>query len=226
MPNLPLLLGHRGTRVDPVVAENTLSAFDEAIQHGCDGFEFDVRLAPDGRALVCHDAIVEGIPVAQCKPADLGHLSVLEEVLKRYANRAFLDIELKVEGIEPKLLELLRNSPPERDYVVSSFLPDVIMELRARSAGIPLGVICDTQSQLARWRELPVRHVIVHQDLCSEELVKQVHAANKTVFVWTVNDPAQMRRFALAGVDVIISDNPELLVRTLRPERPPGKSRT
>lgn len=226
MPNLPLLLGHRGTRVDPLIPENTLAAFDSAIRHGCDGFEFDVRLAPDGRALVCHDGRVEGIPVAQCKPTDLGHLSVLEDVLKRFANRAFLDIELKVEGIEPKLLELLRNAPPERDYVVSSFLPEVIMELRARSARIPLGIICDTRSQLERWRELPVRHVIVHQDLCSEELVKQVHAANRTVFVWTVNDPAQMRRFASAEVDVIISDDPELLVRTLRPERlleKPGK---
>ena len=149
---------------------------------------------------------------------------MVEDIICRYANHLFLDIELKVEGLEHLVLEALRNCPPQREYVVSSFLPEVIMELRARSGPIPLGIICDTKSQLARWPSLPVQHVIVHHKLVSEKLIEEVHAANKSIFVWTVNEPAEMRRFADVEVDAIISDDPKLLVDTLRPEKDSGRS--
>lgn len=219
MANVPLLLGHRGTRVDSGVPENTPEAFDTAIRSGCDGFEFDVRLTGCGRGLVCHDEVVEGVMVRQAKPHELRNYPVVGDIISRYGDRVFLDIELKVEGLERMVLELLRESPPQREYVVSSFLPEVIMELRARSAKVPLGIICDTKSQLARWQTLPIEHVIVHEKLCTEKLIKEAHAAHKGIFVWTVNHPDNMRRFADAGVDVIISDDPRLLVQTLRPEK-------
>ena len=41
------------------VPENTFASFDLALEHGCDGFEFDVRLTGCGRAVVCHDPKVE-----------------------------------------------------------------------------------------------------------------------------------------------------------------------
>ena len=44
----PLLLGHRGARAEKSISENTLASFDLALAQGCDGFEFDVRLAADG----------------------------------------------------------------------------------------------------------------------------------------------------------------------------------
>ena len=218
MPNVPLLLGHRGTRVHPGIQENTVDAFDAAIAAGCDGFEFDVRLTGCGRGLVCHDETVEGVVVSHARADQLTDLPVLDNIIHSYAHRVFLDIELKVEGLEHIVLDALRNDPPPREYVVSSFLPEVIMELRARNGQIPLGIICDRKSQLAQWDKLPVGHVIVHRSLFSEQLVEEVHARNKTVFVWTVNDPEEMRRVAESGADVIISDDPKLLVHVLRPE--------
>jgi glycerophosphoryl diester phosphodiesterase len=61
----PLLLGHRGARL-PQVPENTIAAFDLALQAGCDGFEFDVRCSKDGQLVVAHDARLCGLEVALC----------------------------------------------------------------------------------------------------------------------------------------------------------------
>jgi glycerophosphoryl diester phosphodiesterase len=228
MPNLPLLLGHRGVRVSTGVPENTFAAFDLALAHGCDGFEFDVRLTACGRALVCHDPKVQGITVSRAQSHQLLDLHQLEDVLVRYG-RVFLDIELKVEDLESKVLGALREHHPETDYVISSFLPDVVMELKARSATVPLGIICDQPKQLESWRALPVEYVIAHHSLVDRKLVQEVQDAKRRIFIWTVNETEAMLRFAGWGVDGIISDDAQLLVRTLRspmrkPESPDAPS--
>jgi glycerophosphoryl diester phosphodiesterase len=219
MSDLPLLLGHRGARVSTSVPENTPASFDLALKHGCDGFEFDVRLTGDGRAVLCHDPKVDGITVSQATADQLLHLPRLEEVLQRYGQRAFLNVELKVPGLESKLLNSLREYRLEEDYVVSSFLPEVLTELRTRSEKVQTGIICDKPGQLARWRETGVEYVIPHYSLVTRKLVEEAHSAGKKLFTWTVNDSKAMLRLADWGVDGIISDETELLVQTFRESR-------
>ena len=214
MPH-PLLLGHRGARAVASVPENSFSSFDLALQHGCHGFEFDVRLTGDGRAVICHDPRYNGIEISKARGDSLPDLPLFENLLAGYQSRAFLDIELKVPGLGEATLVALRKQSPERGFVVSSFLPAVLHEINTRDAAVPLGIICDQREQLATWRELPITHVIPHQSLTSRELVEEVHRAGKQVFVWTVNRAEDMVRLAKWGADAIISDDTELLARTL-----------
>ncbi len=216
----PLLLGHRGARATLQIAENTVASFDKALDHGCDGFEFDVRLTADGAAVICHDATVSGLKVCLASNNELPQLAHLEDVIHRYHRRVFLDIELKVEGLERLVLEALRKHPPERDYVVSSFLPGVVTELKVRSASVPVGIVCEKKWQLNGWRDLPINYVIVKEGLVSQELVEEIHQSDLKLLVWTVNDKGSMLRLAKWGVDGIISDDTELLVRTLRKAAP------
>jgi glycerophosphoryl diester phosphodiesterase len=216
MSDLPLLLGHRGARASNSVAENTTASFDLALEHGCDGFEFDVRLTGCGRPVVCHDPRVGGIAVAQATAGQLLDLPLLDDVLQRYNQRAFLDIELKVPGLESKLLTLLREYRVEDDYVVSSFLPEVVMELKARSAKIQCGIICDKREQLGAWRAINVEYVIPHHSLVTRKLVEAVQNLGRKLLIWTVNDPKAMLRFAEWKVDGLISDDTQLLVDTFR----------
>jgi len=216
----PLLLGHRGAGVSSSVPENTFASFDLALEHGCDGFEFDVRLTSDGRALVCHDPQVDRITVSRATDAQLLHVPRLEQVLQRHGQRVFLDIELKVRNLETTVLAALREHTPERGYVVSSFIPDVVMELKARTAIVPVGIICDKQTQLARGRKLPVAYVIAHESLIDRKLVQEVQENGRRLFGWTVNDKKSMLRLAAWGVDGIISDDTQLLMRTLGKSRP------
>ncbi len=212
----PLLLGHRGTRVNRVALENTFAAFDDALMHGCDGFEFDVRATADDQAVVVHDPKWQGIPVAGAKRKEVERLPRLRDVLQKYGTLGFLDIELKVTGLETEVLKLLRENPPQRNYVLSSFLPEVVGELRVRRAALPLGIICDSAAQLKRGIALPVAYMVVEEKLVDKPLVKDVHGAGKKLLVWTVNKTASMLRLTDWNVDGIVSDDPELLVRTLR----------
>ena len=209
----PLLLGHRGTRSVPSIAENTFAAFDRALADGCDGFEFDVRLTGDGRAVVYHDPKFQHVNIAGAAQTELTDLPTLPAVIEQYASRAFLDIELKVPGLESCLAPLLEQHPPTRGYVVSSFLPQVLQTLHALDPGIPLGLIADRDDRLSLWRELPVEFVIPHYSLVGKQLIESVHNAGKRLFVWTVNAESAMLQLANWGVDAVISDDTRQLVR-------------
>lgn len=215
----PLLLGHRGARATRSIPENTIESFDLALAHGCDGFEFDVRQTADGRAVICHDAIVHGIEVARAGFSDLQDLPVLPEVLARYSATAFLDIEVKVAGLEAIVVETLRAHPPQRGYVVSSFLPEVVHDLRRLDREVPLGLICEDRAQLAAWKELTVQFVIPNYSLVDEALCQLLHAAGKQILVWTVNRREEMLSLKSWGADGIISDDTKLLLEVLRPPK-------
>ena len=211
----PLLLGHRGARALKSIPENTLASLDQALADGCDGFEFDVRLSADGKPVVCHDPQIGGIEIARASGEQLAALPQLQDVLARYQARAFLDVELKVLGLEKITAALLRKSPPRRGFVVSSFLPEVLQAFHAEDSAIPLGLICETKAELSLWRKLPIEYVIPHHKLAEAALIRKIRTAGKRMFVWTVNAPADMQRFAESGVDGIISDDTGLLHRLL-----------
>lgn len=211
----PLLLGHRGARGVKSIRENTIASFDRALADGCDGFEFDVRFSADGEAVVWHDPELHGRRIAETPADRLTGLARLGSTLERYQDTAFLDIELKVSGVEKIVAKLLRRFPPRRGFVVSSFLPDVITSLYAEDYCIPLGLISERKTELNRWQELPITYVIVHRKLASRALCEQANAAQKRVLVWTVNDASEMRKFQVLGVDGIISDKTKLLCQTL-----------
>jgi glycerophosphoryl diester phosphodiesterase len=215
MPNRPLLLGHRGARAEKSIPENSLASFDLALARGCDGFEFDVRLSADGQAVICHDGTTRGLEIAQSSAQQLA-LPLLRDVLKRYQTTAFLDIELKVSGLEGLTLDLLRGYPPAQGYVVSSFLPGVLEAIHGTNAAIQLGLICETQAEFRLWPRLSAQYVILHQKLVSQSVIAEIKRAGRMLCVWTVNSPHDMLRFADWGADGIISDDPERLALTLR----------
>jgi glycerophosphoryl diester phosphodiesterase len=214
----PRLLGHRGARALKSIPENTIASFDRALADGCDGFEFDVRLTEDEEAVVCHDAKISGYDVSRTMAKQLSQLPRLRDVLQRYRD-SFLDIELKVKGLERITLDLFLRHKPRRGFVVSSFQPGSLKSVRTLDATVPLGLICESKTQLRLWNELPVDYVIAQHELVDPELVRKIKGAGKKVIVWTVNDPADIERFAEYNVDGIISDDTSLLCRILGAEK-------
>jgi glycerophosphoryl diester phosphodiesterase len=206
----PLLLGHRGARASRHVPENTLASFELCLEHGCDGFEFDVRRSADGVAVVCHDPVANGAEIATTPAARLG-LPTLHEVLRQFSGRAFLDIELKVAGLESQAVAALRGDPPAKGYVVSSFLPEVLCSVHDIDGKIPLGLLWDRETTI----DLPVDWLIPHFEHLNQNLIDGAQVREVKVMTWTVNDPERMRQFADLGVDAIISDDTPVLVRTL-----------
>ncbi len=209
----PLLLGHRGARASRDIPENTLASFELSLQHGCDGFEFDVRRSADDGAVICHDPVTGGLEIVNTSAKVLA-LPTLEQVLEQFSSRAFLDIELKVAGLERHLVAALVEYPPRKRYVVSSFLSEVLSTVHAVDSTVPLGFLWDEENKLPP-NGLPIAWLIPRVDLVDRKLVEQAHAAGQKVMVWTVNHADEMQRMNEWGVDAIISDDTELLARSL-----------
>ena len=223
----PLLLGHRGLRhcglrrrFSAPPGENSIAAFESALSQGCDGFEFDVRHTRDGRNVLWHDPEFRGRRIAtsdfsQLADRDGSTLASLEEVLGQFGHRAYLDIELKVAGHEKAVVAVLRQRPPQRAYVVSSFLPEVLLRLHEIDDQLPLGYICERRSLMDRWRDLPIKVFLPRHDLLRPELIEEAHRRGMQIMTWTANSARRMRQLADWGVDGLISDDPQLLFRTL-----------
>ena len=216
-----LLLGHRGCR--GAFMENTFAAFDHALESGCDGFELDVRLTADGVPVIWHDARLRGrfisrqafgslrercLTVARLPRRKVVELCELEAVLARYAHVAWMDIELKVRGVEAQVAELVRRHRPVRGFVLSSFRRPVLLELHRIDPGLPLALIFDRVPQARAWRDLPIQYVKPSARLVTAARVRQFHAEGMKVLTWTVNHAATMRRLSEAGVDGMIGDDP------------------
>ncbi len=203
-----------------------MSAFRHALTSGLDGFEFDLRITADARLACVHDVAIGEYLVARCSYEELcnKHLNMqpgsgetiptLEDVLREFSSSAFLDIEVKVEGIEKQVLKFLRQNAPSR-CVVSSFLAEVVLDMAEADAEVPLGFIFDDVIGLRAYANLPVSYLMPRYDLLSRELVEAFHQAGYKVLTWTVNRPSDMTRLAGWGVDGIISDDPVLLRETV-----------
>ena len=208
--------------------ENTITGFEYALAHGCDGFEFDVRITRDNRLVICHDARLSGRTVAASTYDGLcSHcgetIPCLEDVLGVFGDCAYLDIEIKVAGGEELILTAIRRSEPRR-YLLSSFLPEVLLRFHWLDSSLPLGYICDRPADVRKWQELPIQVFLPEHKLVSEKLIREVHGRGLQIFTWTVNREEDMRRLASWAVDGLISDNPILLTKTLRSRRALAKS--
>jgi glycerophosphoryl diester phosphodiesterase len=221
-----LLLGHRGCRDE--FTENTIAAFDHAIEAGCDGFEFDVRLTADAIPVIWHDARLRGRFISRQAFGSLRErcliagriprrpaikLCQLEEVLARFARVGWMDIELKVRGLEPPVVELIRRYRPARGFVISSFRRSILLELHRIDPELPLAFIFDRMPPDKVWSDLPIQFVKPSARLVTAARVRHFHAAGKKVLTWTVNSPAAMHRLKEAGVDGMIGDDPVGLVK-------------
>jgi glycerophosphoryl diester phosphodiesterase len=236
----PLLLGHRGHRLgllsrrgrhampldmadaDALAEiENTLPAFDRALRAGCDGLELDIHISHDRQLVITHDPVVGGRVVAESTLRELRQiqpsLPVLAVVLRRYRRKAWLDLEIKALGLERELLGILRQYPPERGYVVSSFLPQALICLGQLDPTISLCLNLARPRTPRVIRRIPVTYVAPDARFASRWYVTQLHRAGWKTLIWTVNRPRKMRMLQRCGVAAIVSDNPQLLVETIAP---------
>lgn len=218
-----LVVAHRGASAGAV--DNSLDAFERAIAVGSDLIELDVRRTRDDQLIAFHDAAVGGRAIGALTRAEIGaaigHLPpLLEEVVDLARGRIGLDVELKEDGYVARVLTALGDTP---GVVITSFLDDVVREVRQTAppelrAGLLVGVGRTRQVVKTRLSELsPVPRaracgadlVAMHYALATLGALRRTAEAGLPVFVWTVNDEVQLRRFlADPRVEAVITDVP------------------
>lgn len=198
---MTLVIAHRGACWE--LPENTLAAFERAIEVGADFVELDVHATRDGTLVVCHD-----------RPSG-GELR-LEEALATLAGRVGVMCELKTpwryrrHDVVRRTVALLPD-----DAIVLSFDPHALQAVRGRRVlqHVGFGASIGTASRYAWGVGFQDRRV-THRGL------RKARALGLVTTVYTVNDFERMRELATLGVDGIFSDRPDLLRRALA--APPG----
>lgn len=108
--NLPLIIAHRGASL--VAPENTLAAFERALQDGADGIEFDVRLTRDNLPVVIHDATLKrtagsDAPIASLSSAELATIDVGSWFNRRFPSRARAEYSGETIPLLSRVFELI-----------------------------------------------------------------------------------------------------------------------
>lgn len=243
--SIPLLYGHRGASAH--APENTLRAFELALDSGADGVELDVRCARDQVVVVCHDPDlrrVAGRPERICAldASELSRIDVggdtiprLDDAIDLVVGRgALLNVEIK--GDVPSRFALARavgrllrrRSARERELiVVSSFRPEMLAALRTMGARVAVAFLFDRENTgplraAVLRRALAPEGVHPQSQMASAAAIARWHRRGAFVNAWTVDDPGLARSLDEARVDGIITNDPKQLRDALRaPERAP-----
>jgi glycerophosphoryl diester phosphodiesterase len=187
----PRVVAHRGVW-GTGVPENSLAAFEQAIDVGADMIELDVRRTRDGELVVFHDAELAGAPVASLARSEIEGLRgalppLLAEALELARGRIALDVELKEDGYVPKLAGLLSGfAASGGELIVTSFLDRVLAQLTELTPELSRGLVLSVSTRRARKRANACGASIVlpKMRLASESSLAELSDAGLTVIVW------------------------------------------
>jgi glycerophosphoryl diester phosphodiesterase len=225
-------IGHRGAAGH--APENTLQSIRKALELSADCIEIDVYCV-DGHLLVFHDDRLERTTNGQgfigeqsfeyLRSLDAGsgeRIPILEEVCRQIDRRAGLNIELKGPGtagpVAERIARFLKQGWERDIFLVSSFDRIQLSEIRRLDRQLQLGVLIDESPADEIEFALDIQAFSVHPELewVRPEFVRQAHANNLKVYVYTVNDEEDVLRMHEIGVDGVFTDFPDRVRRNFK----------
>lgn len=223
------ITAHRG--YSSTYPENTLQAFEAAMDSGADWIELDVQQTADGEIIVMHDSDfkrtaglgrnVWEMNYDEIRELDVGKwkgeefagtgVSTLAEVLELCHGRIRLNIEIKPTGHErdfvSRVIDLIREYDYEGDCVVASMSYRVLEEVKNYDGGIETVYVM--RSVYGSFYELQYAdNYSIRSNYITSHMVENIHAQGKKIYAWTVNTERTMERMLQFGVDNLITDYP------------------
>ncbi|MFC5501555.1 glycerophosphodiester phosphodiesterase family protein [Lysinimonas soli] len=235
------MLAHRGLAVG--APENTLLAFAKALGAGATHLETDVHASADGVAILSHDPDLtrlarRGVRIDQLTAAELGRVDLgegqsyttLAAALDTFPEARF-NIDVKAAAAVAPTIKAIRDARAEGRVLIGSFsasrrlavvraVPGVSTSVSARGAVIAtwaatVGMAWITRRVLRSVHAVQLPERILGASTTSRRVVAAFHSAEVEVHIWTVNDPATMRRLVAAGVDGIVTDRADIALEVL-----------
>ena len=228
------ITAHRGSSLK--APENSISAVVEAIIEGSDYVEVDVMTTLDDEVVLFHDNTlrrftgssksIKKLTLEQVQQIDIGSkfsdkykgetIPTLEAVLQLSMNNVKLNIELKPRKKNDKLAELVANMITEYELedrvIISSQSYESLQTVKEINPLIDVGLI--VTFGIGDFSKMNVDFISVGYEMAKEELIYTMHALDKEVHVWTINDKKKAENAIKMGVDNIISDNVGMVQRT------------
>ena len=223
-----VIIGHRGARgLEP---ENTLLSYQTAMRLGADMIELDVHQTNDGHLVCIHDekvdrttdgtGLIAEMSLKELQQLDAGHnehIPLLSEVLDLARDRISVNIELKVIDVEKQVIDMVQERDMKNEVIVSSFLHDTLQTIHTIDEEIKTAVlISKKQDDIVQYVE-NLHSVALNPlyKLVTPDLISQIHEHQIKLYSWTINEPKLMTDFVKMGVDGIITDFPNIAIKTL-----------
>lgn len=234
----PIIFAHRGASA--YAPENTLAAFELALQQGADAIELDAKLSADGHVIVIHDPTVDrttgahgavkDMSLADLRALDAGSfysnefahekIPLLEEVFESVGTKTFINVELtNYNSPRDQLVEsvcmLIKKLNLQKRVIFSSFYASNLSRARSYLPTVPCGLLA-MSGLLGAWaRSFGFAfgdYAASHPNLRDVTLqqVQRIHRLKRRVHVWTVNAEDDLQRMFDYGVDGVFTDDPQL----------------
>ncbi len=231
--------GHRGYSGN--YPENTMLAFQKAIEVGAAGIELDVQFSKDGKLVVIHDETldrtttgsgrVKDHSLAELKSLDASYkftgqygfnpIPTLDEVLAFMADKdAETNIELKTgvyeyEGIEEAVLDCIRKHNVSEKVIISSFNHFSVLRMRDLAPDLKCGFLTDCwlidAGKYVKNQGIPCYHPNFHN--LTPEVTAEIKQYGLEINTWTVNTLEDFNYLENLGVDIAIGNYPELILK-------------
>jgi glycerophosphoryl diester phosphodiesterase len=224
-----LIYAHRGASSD--FTEGSKAAYQGAIAQGADGFECDVRLTKDQQIICYHDRNTARLSKINLEIAKTTY-SGLKEKVDPYRldqlldlaieNKKDLVIEFKhpvptgglVEKLTHRLLAEKSSEIIKSEITISLISFSYLATLRNLRSGYQSAYLVQNKI-LSKINPAPIIGPSIKLVRENPEFVASAIKKGKKVFVWTVNNEADLQLCAKLGVSAVMSDNPALARKLL-----------
>ena len=187
--------------------------------------EVDVRESKDGHVVVIHDekvdrttngrGYVKELTLDELKRLDAGlgeKIPTLREVIREVKGKIRLVIEIKVQNIEQKVLQLIAEETMKKDVIVVSFYSNVLEKIKGLDGEIKTGFIFSKilQSPLQLAVTFKSNIILPRYSLVSEAMVNDAHKLGLMIIPWTVDDISIAKQLIKLGVNGIATNKPDI----------------
>ncbi|SDH70486.1 glycerophosphodiester phosphodiesterase [Alteribacillus bidgolensis] len=232
------IISHRGATTESI-KENTIDAFQHAIDMQADMIETDVRQTKDGKLVCAHNPDWNGIMLKEItyenwkkntEAKEGWRPPLLTEVLHLCEGVIPLNLELKEHGLEERVISRLPASYPIHDILFSSFEDEVIKKIKSMNETFQTALIVgkslfsSSSKKFSYWKDFYPENrlkqakadaICPHYRLANKSFVDRMHKHGYEVNVWTVNSAEKIKKIQGARVDGIFTDNVVLAQKQL-----------
>ena len=219
--NSVLLIAHRGA--SKIAPENTLKAFQKAIDLKADYVEFDVHASKDGEIVIMHDentsrttghkGSISDMTLKELKELDCGEgeqIPTLRELINIAKGKIGLQLEIKAKGLAEKIVAQLREADLIESTIISAFDHEELLEVqkiepKLRLSALVLGIKKNKTLREAIENKFFAVHPLYK--FVNEKFLENAHQNNIKINAWTVDSKVRMRKLIEMGIDGIITND-------------------
>lgn len=222
----PLVIAHRGDSSNAL--ENSLEAIRLAVSLPPDMIEIDIHKSRDNNLYVMHDKETgrtcdKNIDIEQSTSDEIAivrlrngePIPALKDALGLVSGRVGLNIEIKSEGAGGLCAAQITGSGYRGAVTFSSFHEREVLDVRRIMPAAPSAVIYDsfTPDQISDYKAKGYGIISLRKKTVTEDLISACHDKKIKVFVWTIDDEDEMKKFISWKADGIYTNRPAVLKR-------------